>query len=51
MWTLIVEFAEPIVGDEISEPFTGNIGFNAVSAVATRRYPTTRAPTWRRARR
>jgi len=33
-WTLIVEFAEPIVGDELSQPFTGNIEFNAVRASA-----------------
>jgi len=34
IWTLIVEFAEPIVGDEISQPFTGNIEFNAVRVSA-----------------
>ena len=33
-WTLIVEFAEPIVGDELSQPFTGNIEFNAVHVSA-----------------
>jgi hypothetical protein len=31
-WTLIVDFAEPVVGDEISQPFSGNIQFNQVSA-------------------
>ncbi|MFZ0382616.1 MAG: S8 family serine peptidase [Solirubrobacteraceae bacterium] len=35
MWTLIVTFAEPTEGNEISEPFTGNIRFNAVRASAS----------------
>ena len=33
-WTLIVEFAEPTVGDEISQPYTGNVQFNNVSVSA-----------------
>jgi subtilase family protein len=34
-WTLIVDFAEPIVGDEIAQPFTGRIQFNQVTASAS----------------
>jgi len=33
-WTLIIEFAEPVVGDEISQPFSGNLAFNAVKVSA-----------------
>lgn len=33
-WTLIVDFAAPVVGDEISQPFSGNIALNQVSVSA-----------------
>jgi hypothetical protein len=33
-WTLIVEFAEPVVGDEISQQYTGDLAFNNVSVDA-----------------
>jgi hypothetical protein len=35
VWTLIVDFAEPIVGDEVSQPYRGNIQFNTVKVSAT----------------
>ncbi len=33
-WTLVVDFAEPVVGNELSEPYSGNIIFNGVSVSA-----------------
>jgi Subtilase family/Peptidase inhibitor I9 len=33
-WTMIVEFVEPVVGNEVSQTFTGNIRFNHASAAA-----------------
>jgi len=34
LWTLIVDFPSPIVGDEISQPFTGTIRLNQVRVSA-----------------
>lgn len=34
-WTLIDDFGEPVVGDEVSQPFTGNINLDSVTATAS----------------
>ncbi len=34
LWTLVVEFAQPVVGDEISQAFSGRIVLNQVNASA-----------------
>jgi hypothetical protein len=34
IWTLIVEFADPIVGDEVSQPFTGDVVLDGVRVQA-----------------
>jgi hypothetical protein len=33
-WTLAVDFADPVVGDEISQPFSGSIAFDHVNVKA-----------------
>ena len=33
-WTLILEFADPVVGNELFQPYSGDIVFNAASASA-----------------
>jgi Peptidase inhibitor I9 len=35
MWTLILEFADPVVGNELSQPYSGDIVLNAASASAS----------------
>jgi len=34
-WTLVLAFGEPVVGNEISQPYTGNIQFNHVRVSAS----------------
>jgi hypothetical protein len=33
-WTLAIDFPDPVVGDELSQNFSGNVAFNAVSVSA-----------------
>jgi hypothetical protein len=34
LWTLVLEFADPVVGNELSQPYSGDVVFNAPSASA-----------------
>src|SRR5580658_1169283 len=34
MWTLVIEFADPVAGNELSQSYSGDIVFNAASASA-----------------
>jgi hypothetical protein len=34
-WTLIADFADPITGDELADPFSGSVALNVTSATAT----------------